>query len=100
MRGYFLPWVAGVLWIAASAAALAQMPPPPAGESAQQNVRESEQYEQLICTNAAFRARRMQEECGSITDQQLHESCLASFECNRGPASQGGRLPPPSERIR
>jgi hypothetical protein len=99
MRRYSLPWLAGALWLAASAAALAQLAPP-AGESAQQNVRESEQYQQLVCNNAAFRARRMQEECGPISDPQLHQSCLASFECNRGPASQGWRQAPPSERIR
>jgi hypothetical protein len=99
MRGYFLPCLAGVLWVAASAAALAQMPPP-AAESAQQNVRESEQYERLICTNPAFRARRMQQECGPLTDPQLHQSCLASFECGRGPATEGWQQPPPSERIR
>jgi hypothetical protein len=48
--------------------------------SAQQNVIESKQYEQLLRTNPAFRQARMKRECGPITDPQLHQSCLASFE--------------------
>jgi hypothetical protein len=48
--------------------------------SAQQNVIESKQYEQLLRTNPAFRKARMQKECGGITDQELRQSCLASFD--------------------
>jgi hypothetical protein len=48
--------------------------------SAQQNVIESKQYEQLLRTNPAFRRARMQKECGSINDPQLHQSCIASFD--------------------
>ena len=48
--------------------------------SAQQNVIESNQYEQLLRTNPAFRQSRMKKECGPITDPQLRQSCLASFE--------------------
>ena len=48
--------------------------------SAQQNVRESKQYDQLLHTNPAFRQARMRKECGPITDPQLHQSCVASFE--------------------
>ena len=48
--------------------------------SAQQNVLESKQYEQLLRTNPAFRQVRMKRECGPITDPQLHQSCVASFE--------------------
>src|SRR6516165_5449245 len=48
--------------------------------SARQNVIESKQYEQLLRTNRAFRKARMQKECGSINDPQLHQSCLASFD--------------------
>jgi hypothetical protein len=47
-----------------------------------QNVIDSKRYEQLLATNPAFRRERMQRECGPITDPQLHQSCLASF--NRG----------------
>ena len=48
--------------------------------SAQQNVLESKQYEQLLRTNPGFRQARMKKECGPITDPQLHESCVAGFE--------------------
>ena len=48
--------------------------------SAQQNLIESKQYEQLLRTNLAFRQARMRKECGPITDPQLHQSCIASFE--------------------
>ena len=48
--------------------------------SAQRNVIESKQYEQLLRTNPAFRQARMKKECRPITDPQLHQSCLASFE--------------------
>jgi hypothetical protein len=48
--------------------------------SARRNVIESKQYEQLVRTNPAFRQTRMKKECGPITDPQLHQSCLASFE--------------------
>ena len=48
--------------------------------SPQQNVVESKQYEQLLRTNPAFRQARMKKECRPITDPQLHESCIASFE--------------------
>jgi hypothetical protein len=52
----------------------------PGSWSAQQNVIQSKQYEQLLRTNPAFRRARMQKECGSINDPQLHQSCIASFE--------------------
>ena len=48
--------------------------------SARQNVIESKQYEQLLRTNATFRQTRMKKECGPISDPQLHQSCIASFE--------------------
>jgi hypothetical protein len=48
--------------------------------SSQQNVIESKQYEHQLRTNPAFRQARMRKECGPITDPQLRESCLASFE--------------------
>ena len=46
---------------------------------ARQNVIDSKRYEQLLRTNPAFRQARMRKECGPITDPQLHQSCLASF---------------------
>jgi len=52
--------------------------------SAQQNVLQSKQYEQLLRTNPAFRQARMKKECGPITDPQLHQTCVASFEQDAG----------------
>lgn len=48
--------------------------------SPQQNVIESKRYEHLLRTNPAFRQARMRKECGPISDPQLHQSCVASFE--------------------
>jgi hypothetical protein len=47
--------------------------------SARQNVIESKQYERLLETNHGFRQARMRKECGPITDPELRQSCLASF---------------------
>jgi hypothetical protein len=49
---------------------------------ARQNVIESKAYERLLATNPAFRQQRKRIECGPITDPELHQSCLASFERN------------------
>ena len=70
-------------------------------ESAEQNVRQSQQYESLVCSNPGFRAKRIQQECGPITDPQLHQSCLASFDCGAGaPKARNWRKAPPSETAR
>jgi hypothetical protein len=72
-----------------------------ANGSAAQNVRESQQYEQLVCSNPAFRQRRMREECGPITDPQMRQSCEASFNCGPGgPSGANFRGDPASERVR
>jgi hypothetical protein len=60
--------------------------------SPQQNIIESKQYEHLLRTNPAFRQARIRRECGSITDPQLHQSCIASFD-EYGP-SVGSSSPP------
>ncbi|MBV8737500.1 MAG: hypothetical protein JO007_09620 [Alphaproteobacteria bacterium] len=49
------------------------------GWSAQQNIKQSERYHQLLEHNRGFRQARMREECGPITDAQLHQQCLQSF---------------------
>jgi hypothetical protein len=59
---------------------------------ARQNVIDSKRYEQLLRTNPAFRQVRMRKECGSITDPQLHQSCLASF--NQDEPYVGSSKPP------
>lgn len=97
MRRYSLICLAAAGLIAAAGTASAQSR---AGESAEQNVRESQQYEQLLCSNAAFRAKRVAEECGPITDPQLHQSCLASFQCGGPHQAPHWRKAPPSETIR
>jgi hypothetical protein len=51
-----------------------------------------------LCTNPAFRAKRIAQECGPVTDPELHQSCLASFEC--GAPRRGSQKAPPSETIR
>jgi len=40
---------------------------------------ESKQQERLLQTNSASREERMCKECGPITDPQLYQSWLASF---------------------
>jgi hypothetical protein len=79
------------------AAHLALAAPP--SESSEQNVRESEQYERLLCTNAAFRQRRIAQECGPLQGSQFYDSCVATFQCGGAPARRSNR-PPPSETIR
>ena len=72
----------------------------PRNESAAQNVQESEAYERLVCSNPSFRAKRIAQECGPINDPQLHQSCLASFECGKGSRAPNFRHAPPSETSR
>jgi hypothetical protein len=96
MRGLSLVYLAAAGLIAAAATASAQEP---ANQSASENVRASHQYESALCTNPAFRAKRIAQECGPVTDPQLHQSCLASFECG-GPPKRHSNKAPPSETIR
>lgn len=103
MRGSVLAWLAAAGWIAGLVAAGASpaLAQSPANGSAAQNVRESQQYEQLVCSNPAFRERRMREECGPITDPQLRQSCMASFNCGPGgPTGRNFRSAPTSEEVR
>jgi hypothetical protein len=65
-----------------------QAPPDPGAAA---NIRQSQQYEQMLRSNPSFRAKRMQLECGTITDPELHASCVASFEAY-------GPLPSASKR--
>jgi hypothetical protein len=74
-----------VLLLAAAAPASAQRDP-----SAAANVRQSEQYEQVLRSNPGFRAQRMKLECGPINDPQLHQQCVDSFGGGGAP-SKGTR---------
>ena len=98
-RGYWTTLIVAGL-VAAAGSAWAQTP---RSDSAEQNVRQSQQYESLVCSNPGFRAKRIQQECGPINDPQLHQSCVASFECGPGGTkakAKNWRKAPPSETIR
>ncbi len=70
-------WIlAAVLASAFAGRGSAQTPHDPGAAA---NVRQSQQYEQAVGSNPAFRAKRMQQECGPVTDPELHASCVASF---------------------
>jgi hypothetical protein len=58
--------------------------------SAQHNVRDSQRYEGLVQSNPSFRARRMQKECGPISDRQLRGECIASFGRSEGSSMPRG----------
>ena len=64
----------------ASAGQLSAQTGTPRDPGAAANVRQSQAYEQMLRSNPSFRAKRMQLECGTITDAQLQASCVASFE--------------------
>jgi hypothetical protein len=67
---------------------------------AKQNVRSSEQYEQLLCTNPKFRATRIAKECGPLQGSQFYDNCVHTFDCHKGeqrPVDAKGV--PPSEKI-
>ena len=99
MRNSVVALIAAAGWVAVAAHPAAAQSS--GNDSAAQNVRESQQYEQLVCSNPAFREKRMREECGPITDQQLRESCLASFNCGPGgPTGRNFRGAPVSEQVR
>ena len=88
-------WSCLTVALIAAGPALAAAP----SESAEQNVRESAQYERLLCTNPSFRAKRIAQECGPLTDRQMHDNCVASFQCGGSPSRLSNRAPP-SETIR
>jgi hypothetical protein len=84
---------------ATGGAALAQSPAP-VNETPQQNVRASQQYQQLTCANAKFRATRIAKECGPLQGSQFYDSCVASFNCDKEPSGANWRQAPPSETMR
>jgi hypothetical protein len=77
-------WIpAGALTIALAGPVSAQPTPPDPGAAA--NVRQSEVYDQVLHSNPSFRAKRMQQECGPVSDPELHASCVASFGADNTP---------------
>ena len=77
---HLLAVTAALLIITAAGMAAAQAPLPTNNPEAMANVRASKQYSAVIRSNPAFRQKRLQQECGPITDPQLHASCIASFQ--------------------
>jgi hypothetical protein len=77
-------WILAAALLSAVAAQGAAQTPPDPGAAA--NVRQSQQYEQAVRSNPGFRAKRMQQECGPVTDPELHASCVASFGGDGAPA--------------
>ena len=97
MRKRSVSFVFAAALIALAAAASAQTP---GNESPQQNVKASDQYQQLTCTNKAFRANRIAKECGPLQGSQFYDSCVASFSCDSQPSGANFRKAPPSETIK
>ena len=70
-------------------------------DTPQRNVRESQQYDQLTCSNPAFRAKRIAQECGPLQGSEFYDGCVASFNCGGGqPSGANWRHAPPSQTIR
>jgi hypothetical protein len=65
-------------------------PLPRNNPAAEQNVIQSERYSQVLRTSPAFRDKRIQEECGPITDPRLHAQCVASFPPGAPPPRRPG----------
>ena len=97
MSRCYAPVLFTLALISACGGALAQAPD---NETPQQNVKASQQYQQLICTNAAFRANRIEKECGSLQGSQFYDSCVASFNCDKQPSDANWRKAPPSETVK
>jgi hypothetical protein len=89
MSGYSSWILAAALVIAYAGGVAAQTRTPP-DPGAAANVRQSQRYEQVLQSNPSFRAKRLREECGPVTDPELHASCVASFG--------GDSASPPSKR--
>ena len=97
MSGFRVSLFAAALVLGSGSVALAQSA---GNETPQQNVRASQQYQQLTCTNAAFRANRIAKECGPLQGSQFYDSCVASFNCDKQPSASSWRNAPPSEIVK
>jgi hypothetical protein len=92
----FVAPLAFALALASTTASWAQTPASK-DETPDQNVRQSQQYQQLVCSNPAFRAKRIAQECGPLQGSQFYDSCVASFNCDKQPSASSFRQAPPSE---
>jgi hypothetical protein len=69
-------------------------------ETPDQNVRQSQQYESLACSNQAFRAKRIAQECGPLQGSSFYDNCVASFNCGGArPSGENWRNAPPSQTM-
>jgi len=91
--------VFAVALICGAGGALAQSPAA-TDETPQQNVKASQQYQQMLCTNASFRKTRIDKECGPLQGSQFYDSCVASFNCDKQPSDANWNKAPPSETIK
>jgi hypothetical protein len=57
------------------------------------NVRQSQSYNSMVDHDAAFRAKRMHQECDSIQGDDLRRQCIDSFgaTASSGSSDQSGR---------
>ena len=94
MSRVWTPIVAAVALFGATVPGLAQGA---GNDTPQANVRASKQYDQLLCTNKAFQAKRIAQECGSLQGSQFYDSCVASFDCKKPVNDTQWRNAPPSE---
>jgi hypothetical protein len=95
----YAPLVFALAFWGAAGIAAAQTSGNP-NETPDQNVRQSQQYQQLICTNPAFRAKRIAQECGPLQGSQFYDSCVASFDCGKQPTGANWRQAPPSQTVK
>ena len=93
----YAPVLFAAALICAASAALAQSS---GNETPQQNVKSSDQYQKLVCTNKAFRAHRIEKECGPLQGSQFYDGCVASFDCSKQPSDTNWRQAPPSETVK
>ena len=93
----YTPILLALALIGAAASAGAQTPTPTMNETPDQNVKSSAQYDQLTCTNKAFRQHRIDKECGPLQGSQFYDNCVASFDCGKQPSAANWRKTPPSE---
>ena len=65
--------------------------------SARRNVIESRRYDRILETSRGFRQARIRKECGPISDPELRQSCLASFNQDEPMGSSTSKRTPRSE---
>jgi hypothetical protein len=85
MKATFSAALAAALLI--GGAALAQTMGEPANQTADQNQKATQQYNNMVGSNAGFRNSRMHKECDPIEAPDLKQQCMSSF--GNSPSSMG-----------